>query len=392
MTPERPVGVDYVSFPPGDGYGDAAVGYLQVIAHLGLPVSWHLNAWRGGELSVEALPDEVARGPLGSAIDAPVATDTLVVHLPPPELAASVREHRGRRTDAPYRRVIGLTTAETDPFPPEWLDHLRRLDAVVVPSTFNERALRDAAPELPVRVVPHVGVPVPPTEPMHHDVLGDRFVFYSIGPWNTRKGIADGVTAFLDAFSASDDVALVVKTSRTDHQAAARAGRPARQNETWWTLAHLLAHRRDVPPVLLITDSLTAAEVRALHARGDCLVSLNRGEGFGLTVFDAALAGNPVVATGWGGPLDFLGDDYPLLVRNRLITVADDRRDTWHPPSDLCWAKADHDHAVDRLRWVSDHRDAARRSATELRARVEVEFGLDAVASRFLEVLRPESL
>ncbi len=395
--PGRPaVGVDYVSLPPGDGYGEAALGYLHALRHLGIPVSWRPQAWKGAALAVHELPAEVAAGPLGAWVDAPLATDTLVVHMPPPELARAVAASRaGRPPGSPYRRVVGVTTTETETFPPHWVDHLRGLDVVVVPSTFNAEALRRAAPELSVVVVPHVPVDDAPDEPRdepsdevrHHEELGDRFVFYSIGPWTTRKDLGACVTAFLDAFSAADDVALVVKTSQVDYQAAARPADRLRQHETWWTLAHLLAHRPAAPPVLLVTEPQAASEIRALHRRGDCLVSLNRGEGFGLTIFDAVLAGNPVVVTGWGGPLDYLSPTYPLLVPSRLITLADDQRDTWHAPSALRWAQADRDRAVEQLRWVSDHRDEARRLAARVQARTRADFGLEAVAPRLADAL-----
>ncbi len=134
--------------------------------------------------------------------------------------------------------------------------------------------------------------------------------------------------------------------------------------------------------MLLAPDDWDDPTLAGLHRRGDCLVSLNRGEGFGLTVLDAARAANPVVVTGWGGALDITGDDWPLLVSYGLVATADDQLDDWMRPSrDQRWARADHDDAVDHLRWVFDHPSEAKELGRSLAARAEARFGVEPVGS-----------
>ncbi len=92
---------------------------------------------------------------------------------------------------------------------------------------------------------------------------------------------------------------------------------------TWYTLAHALAGRADLPRIVLSTRGLDRAGIDALHAAGDCFVSLSRGEGWGLGAFDAGSHGHPIVVTGWGGTLDMLPTGYPYCVD---YEPADDRR------------------------------------------------------------------
>ena len=63
--------------------------------------------------------------------------------------------------------------------------------------------------------------------------------------------------------------------------------------------------------VYLIHGDMTDPEMHALykHKNVNAFVSLAHGEGFGLTIFEAAYSGLPVVATGWSGQLDFLIDE-----------------------------------------------------------------------------------
>jgi glycosyltransferase involved in cell wall biosynthesis len=343
--------------------------------------------------------------------------DTVVVHLPPTRMAVHV-------TDDADRLKLAFTTDETDRIPEQWVRGLDPMDRVVVPSAFNRDVFAASGVTAPLWVAPYVGGLELGAPPFEHPALGDRYVFYTIGVWTTRKAMAETVAAFADAFAGSDEVALVIKTGLVDHQAAmaalvaARAirrsagrpswtdrvrrrlgssemgaspsasGAPLERVETWWSLAQLLAARPSAPPVLLVPETWSEAALAGLHARGDCLVSLNRGEGFGLTILDAARASNPVVVTGWGAPVEIVGDDHPLLVDHTLIATADDVRDDWMRVSpDERWAVADHDDAVDKLRWVFAHQDEARAIGTGLAQRAEARFGVQAVADALATAL-----
>ena len=385
----------YVSLPPGDGYGAAAQGYLGLLERLGVPVRWEPIS--PGTRQRVCVSDRHSR--FTGWIDRPVAYDTVIVHLPPDW----VPEHLSGDGD---RHRLAFTTGEIDVIPETWVRALDSVDRVVVPSTFNQRVFAASGVTTPISVVGHVGDLDLDVAPFHHESLGDRFVFYTIGPWTTRKGLPETVLAFADAFAGSDEVALVIKTGLVDHQAKARQALAARATvreagdqdppvgelrmETWWSLAQLLATRPEAPPVLLAPDDWDDAAMAGLHRGGDCLVSLNRGEGFGLTVLDAARAGNPPVITGWGGALDITGDDWPLLVGYELVTTADDRLDDWMRPSHAQrWARADHDDAVDRLRWVFDHRAEAQELGRSLATRAEARFGVEPVTAALAAVLDP---
>ena len=111
---------------------------------------------------------------------------------------------------------------------------------------------------------------------------------------------------------------------------------------------------------MLSTRTLSEAEMDDLHRRGDCYISLSRGEGWGLGAFDAATWGKPVIVTGWGAAPEFLPDGYPYFVDYDLIPTADDEPDAlWHPAREERWAKAHISHAATLLRHVYDNRDEA---------------------------------
>jgi hypothetical protein len=240
-----------------------------------------------------------------------------------------------------------------------------------------------------VHVVPHVITAAAEVEPARFDRIGDRYLFYVIATWSTRKAMSETVTAFLDAFDERDDVALVVKTTVHDVFAVAQARRGQTVDaRVWPQFASLLAGRRRVPEVELIAGDIPPAQIAALHARGDCFFSLTRAEGWGLCISDALAYGNPVVVTGWGGHLDYLGTDYPLLVDYDLVPTTSDPLDDWFDarPGDR-WAKARHDHAVDLLRWVAANPGKASDVAAPVGERLRQDCATDVVGRQLVEIL-----
>jgi glycosyltransferase involved in cell wall biosynthesis len=280
--------------------------------------------------------------------------DTVAVESTPvwhPQLARA-----GRR-----RRTVAVTAFETDRVHDAAIALLNHYDLVVVPSEFNATALRASGLARPACSVPHPARPAAVKE----REAGGPFVFYTIASWTTRKAVLETVDAFVRAFTAADEVELVVHTTAEDLVALARLQRSGRsfsrrEVSSSMTLARFLAGRGDVPAIRLSTRVLDTSGIAALHRRGDCYVSLSRGEGWGLGAFEAVAHGKPVVVTGWGGTLEFLPADYPYLVGFDLVPTTAEPLDAWwvpHPGER--WAKADVDHAASLLRQVFERRDEA---------------------------------
>ena len=380
-----PLGVRWISWVPGDGYGDAALRYVRALDALDVPVTWTPLSF-----PPELAPATDYRGEMQHLAHRTIEHDVVVAHLPLDRGIAFTRDDGKRRT-------LAYTTWEIDRVPPGWAAYAEEFDAVLVPSRFNLGALVAAGCRVDAHVVPHCVPAAKGRGSAPYEGLGDRFVFYTVGTWSTRKAVGETVAAFLDAFDAHDDVALVVKTSDFNQQAIAQARRgltvsgPSPLELTPLpAFTALFSGRRNVPEVGLIAEHVRADQIQALHAHGDCFVSLTRSEGFGLCIADALAAGNPAVVTGWGGHLDYLGADYPLLVDYDLIPTSDDVRDDWFEPQKAFrWAKARHDHAVELMRWVADHRDDAAVLGQRVGERVARELAPDAVARRLLTYLAP---
>lgn len=71
-------------------------------------------------------------------------------------------------------------------------------------------------------------------------------------------------------------------------------------------------------PILLITDIQKQTNLKGIYTLGDAFVLPTRGEGVGLPFLESLSSGVPVIATGWGGHMDFLTRRNSFLIDYKL--------------------------------------------------------------------------
>ncbi len=390
----KPFGLKFITLIPGSGYGDAAGEYLAGLDALGIPVTWMptinntaecLDQTRSRNDLQDAIHDRV-----GGLWQRPLDCSALLLNVPP-----SYWHEYWLRAE-PKLHPFTYVAWEVDRLPTDWPPALNPYERVFVPSEFNRRTFVADGVTTAVDVLPHIARRVEPAPggPAWGTVHDDDFVFYTVGAWTTRKALEETIRAYLDTFSDRERVALIVKTepvNQIEYQAlpkAARAAAPTHLATTWWTLARILADYRHPAKIHLIADRVPPREIDRLHTRGDCFVSLTRSEGWGLGAFDAALFGNPVIITGWGGQLDYLGADHPLLVRYRLeATIHSPDDGYFFRAPDVHWARADRRHAGELMRSVFENPEPARRQARARQAELQTRFAPTAVCRRFADLM-----
>lgn len=380
----------YLSQDDTSGYATAADRCIQALEESGQPVDWApmvplwggpvtfaapylLDPFEGSATLEDAAADPLAEATRGWARE---PGQVVVAHLVP-EYLPLVRQRCG---DA---FLIGHTVWETDRIPEHWVSCFDPVDLLVVPSRFSAAAIEAVSSTTPVAVVPHVAsVPRGSSRRDQEAIPPELYVFYSIGEWNERKAVFATVEAYLRAFSAADPVLLVLKTSPRDRRVVSSgSGGIVEDGSTARALAQMLARHPDHPEVMLVTRQVTDAEIESLHVRGDCFVSLCRSEGWGIGAFDAAVSGNPVVTTGFGGHLDYLAGS-PYLVDYELVPVENPAGYPSYAP-DQRWAEPNVDHGAELLRRVFSDRQAAAEAASLLAEEIRFRFRPEQVAATF---------
>ncbi len=388
--------IKYISWADNTGYSVAAKSYLAAFHRANVPVLW-----------VPMLPDANGYAPdphfrpgdpvLAGMMEAEGDHDTVVIHSVPEYYPSAIAEAR-----AAGKRVFGCTVWELERLPDHWPAILNQLDGVIVPCSWNIEVFRRSGVSVPIHVVPHLSQfgDVPGQGYTDHDlkwlsadaIEPDRFMFYTIGHWSARKVPKLVLEAFVRAFSAKDRVSLVVKTSRNDVTRFRRHWRNAfrlRHPSPMFEASRILKGRGPISPVHVVCDeSLNEVQMRALHQRGDCYVSLSRTEGWGLGAFDAALHANPVIMTVYGGQWDFLDPELAHRIDYHLIPVDEPIWRANYRPTDQ-WAEPDIDHAARLMRHVFERQQEANEKAHLLSQRLRVRFSEAGIIAAWKRALTP---
>jgi len=214
-------------------------------------------------------------------------------------------------TPASYN--IGITAGvETDICNPLWTAvHCNKMDKVIVPSQHTKKTLLDSgAASTPIHVIPEAYFPELLEEDTKIDLeLTTDFNFLTVGvmtgssPENDRKNLFYLIKWFVEEFKEDNNVGLVIKTNRGRETTIDRSHTTSLLENVLKQLGHT-----DNPKVYLLHGNMTRKEMNALyrHPKIMGLVSATRGEGFGLPLLEAAVAGLPVLATNWSAHIEFL--------------------------------------------------------------------------------------
>lgn len=224
---------------------------------------------------------------------------------------------------------------EEDRVPHEYIDWFNReLDGIGTMSDFVTESLKKSGLHIPVKTI-GIGVRLPdrydelPSYPLH---TGKTIRLLHISSAFPRKGVDVLLEAFFEAFTSDDDVCLILKTFPNIH------------NKTVEQLARLKKKYPHGPEVEHIDCDLPEEELYGLYKAASCYVHCARGEGFGLPVAEAMLAGVPVIVCNNSGLADFCTEDTSLTVGYKS------HRANSHLTENSNWYEPDRKELIERMR------------------------------------------
>ena len=366
----RITGIKYIApILDGSGYAQAARGNVVALHKAGVPVM------------VNPISFEHARPSLGKdgdiiqgCINNPVDYNVVLIHTTP-EFWSQHREEG--------KLNVGYTIWETTKIHPDWKRYINdNVDLCIVGCEWNVGVFKDSGVTVPVKSVPHyvdAGV-FDTAEPYNIQGLPpDHFAFYSIFQWQERKNPMGLIKAYWHAFTENEKVALILKTYRSNYSEQEKnAVRQSLQR-----LKYMFPYE-SYPKIYLIPDMLTNDEILSLHKRGDCYVTLDRGEGFGLSTATAAACGNPIISTGFGGVREYADEDNSYLVNYTLTPVGGLPWCPWYLGEQL-WAEPDVKHASDTMRRVYENREEAEQRGAKIREHVKNNLSHEVIGNKLIK-------
>ena len=259
-----------------------------------------------------------------------------------------------------FHYYIGYTAFETDRIPSSWVEACNRMDEIWVPSRFNrETFVRSGVADEKLHVVP-TGIDVGTyqttlIQPL--EIPGRKsFAFLAVFEWSHRKGWDILLKAYLDAFSPSDDVVLILHSW-------SQGGRPVGERVERFIMS-LGRKQGDCASIMISDEPFSAKQMLSLYGAANAFVLPSRGEGWGMAYMEAMAMGLPVIGTRWGGPLDFMNDQNSYLIDCEIVNIPEAL--LGEAPLDKKsykghrWAEPSAEHTARLMREVYDNREQAK--------------------------------
>ncbi len=319
-------GLSFISSHSRTGYGVTGAHVLRAMQQRGVPVAFF---------------------PIGP-VDRTLADN--------PQLHQAVNLQDAYRPDVPSVRLsqqfdlamhvghgahVAYTIFELDTFTPRELHHLANQDAIFVCSEWARQVCLDnGLTETPLHIVP-LGV----DRTIFNEKVeakrrwSNETVFMQVGKLETRKGQLELLRAFEAAFTAKDNVRLVLScgnpfVSQADLDAMLR---PFKKSP----LASRIA--------ILTAELPTQQDVAGLMAAADCGVFAARAEGWNLEALEMLSMGKTVIATDYSAHTEFVNASNARLI---AIDGTEEASPGKHPGRWASWSTRQHDQLVEQLRAV----------------------------------------
>lgn len=290
---------------------------------------------------------------------------------------------------------IGISAiVETDRCNPDWIQCIDKMDAVIVPTDHVKKVVENTgSTSTPIYVIPESYLDsIDDLKVSPLDIsIPTSFNFLMVGqftgqdPWSDRKNLYYTIKWFCEAFKDDPDVGLIVKAN---HGRSTRIDR----NITKESLRKIVSEVRtgEYPSVHLLHGLMTERDMTSLYRREDvkCLISLTRGEGFGLPLLEAAACEIPVIATNWSGHLDFLGLGKFLPINYKMIEIPENRVDNRIFFKGMRWADPIEEDFKKKVVKFKSKYDLPKKWASNLSSIIKREFSSHAIFKKYDKFLK----
>ena len=275
---------------------------------------------------------------------------------------------------------IGYWWWETDVLPQNQIQAARKFNEIWVGSNFVRELLRKQITQ-PVKVV-RLPMRKNLAKKIRHsrqtsDAGPTRF-FHNSSLYSepTRKNPLGVALAYMETFSPKDGANLRLHLTG--------AGEASWTFDALKEIVSLTKHRADIE---ITTNRMSEEDLDNAIASANCFVSLHRSEGLGLNIRDAIALGTPVIATAYGGNMDFMNSDSSLLVDYKLVEVG---KSVYYPAESL-WAEPDLDQASEFMRFIVDSPELSLDKAATAKSYLEKSLAPEKLIEQFLCALFDES-
>ena len=298
---------------------------------------------------------------------------------------------------------IGITAAvETDICNPSWISNCNQMHAVIGPSHHTKDVLQrsgELRTEVYVIHESYIESICSTENNIEHKELVDskfekidtKFNFLMMGQITSntahtdRKNTFNTLKLFCDTFADNKDVGLVIKTN-SGHMT--KIDRMVTTSLLQNALIQIRGKKK-YPKVYLSHGQMNDLEVAEVykHEKIHVLLSLTRGEGFGLPLLEAAASDLPIIVTNWSGHLDFMKLGRFGAVGYRMEKISSDRVDNQIFMENASWAEANYGEAQQKIRKIVSSYDTPKEWAVDLGKKVREQYSQEKISKLYTTFL-----
>lgn len=295
---------------------------------------------------------------------------------------------------------VGLTAAvETDRCNPGWVDAVNAMDLVIVPSEFT-RSVLDCSGTVRSRmeVVPESWIPACADAGRQDNSMDEKIrletgfnflvvsQFAGSNPMNDRKNIAFTLKWIMEEFQDCLDTGIIIKTN------FGGANIDADRRQVHETVNRLVsAYRKGpAPKVYILHGYMNDRDLVDVytHPRVRAMVSLTRGEAFGLPILEAATCGLPVIVTDWSGHTEYLVQGEYIGIDYTLDKIHPSGVDNFIFMKDARWANPSKEDFRKKIRFFYEQPEKVMERAAELRNILLVSHSPRAIHEKYSKALQ----
>lgn len=230
---------------------------------------------------------------------------TVLFHLLPTDCFLDTELYKNFLIYKKASKRINLSYWESDSLPKDWKDIFKNnvYDHAILACQWNKEIYsKDSSTPITV-------IPIPKENKELVKNKNDIFTIFSMSQWQYRKGFDILIKAYYQEFFHQNDVKLFIKTYRAEagHNVDVNYQKQAIFAEATAYKSSIVHYEQNPQCKLeILTGIVPSEQIENLYKNADVFCLPTRGEGFGLTIADAAIYGIPCIVPNKGGHIDFL--------------------------------------------------------------------------------------
>ncbi len=208
---------------------------------------------------------------------------------------------------------------ETDRLPDHWARNILNSDEIWAPCNLVKDVCLKAGYKNHIEIMPTPSIADEKVNNIklknsisNYFLNPEYYKFYSIFQWQPRKGYKELLSAYFDEFKNNEEVILILKINLI---------KGITEIDVINEIKNIKQYYNSNAKIFLITEYLSNLDIFSIHSYGDCFVLPHYGEGWGMPIHEAAIFGNPIITTKYGGITDFI-DTNIYWIEHKMVSVS----------------------------------------------------------------------